>query len=85
MTRNDNGDYHDRDENSIQVQSTMLCTMKSELWERSSNTNSCLIVVELEALFTSQVRIMKYVMGTPDYPSGIPDMHIIHDLMISVS
>jgi hypothetical protein len=24
-------------------------------------------------------------MGTPDYPSGIPDMHTIHDPMISVS
>jgi hypothetical protein len=22
--------------------------------------------------------------GTPDYPTGIPDMHIIHDPMISV-
>jgi hypothetical protein len=34
--------------------------MKSELWERSSNTNSYLMVVELEALFASQVIIMKY-------------------------
>jgi hypothetical protein len=25
------------------------------------------------------------VVGTPDYPSGIPDMHTIHDPMISVS
>jgi hypothetical protein len=24
-------------------------------------------------------------LGTPDYPSGIPDMHTIHDPMISVS
>jgi hypothetical protein len=24
-------------------------------------------------------------VGTPDYPSGIPDMHTIHDPMISVS
>jgi hypothetical protein len=24
-------------------------------------------------------------VGTPDYPSGIPDMHKIHDPMISVS
>jgi hypothetical protein len=24
-------------------------------------------------------------VGTPDYPSGIPDMHPIHDPMISVS
>jgi hypothetical protein len=23
-------------------------------------------------------------VGTPDYPSGIPDMHTIHDSMISV-
>jgi hypothetical protein len=23
-------------------------------------------------------------VGTPDYPSGIPDMHTIHDPMISV-
>jgi hypothetical protein len=29
-------------------------------------------------------RIMAFV-GTPDYPSGIPDMHTIHDPMISVS
>jgi hypothetical protein len=25
------------------------------------------------------------IVGTPDYPSGIPDMHTIHDPMISVS
>jgi hypothetical protein len=25
------------------------------------------------------------VVGTPDYPSGIPDMHTIHDPMISMS
>jgi hypothetical protein len=24
-------------------------------------------------------------VGAPDYPSGIPDMHTIHDPMISVS
>jgi hypothetical protein len=34
--------------------------MKSELQELSSNTNSYLMVVELEMLFASQVRIMKY-------------------------
>jgi hypothetical protein len=27
----------------------------------------------------------RYFVGTPDYPSGIPDMHTIHDPMISVS
>jgi hypothetical protein len=26
-----------------------------------------------------------FPVGTPDYPSGIPDMHTIHDPMISVS
>jgi hypothetical protein len=56
----DNGDYHDHDDNSIHVQSTVLPTMKSELRELSSNTNSYLMVVELEALFASQVRIIKY-------------------------
>jgi hypothetical protein len=25
------------------------------------------------------------IVGTPDYLSGIPDMHTIHDPMISVS
>jgi hypothetical protein len=38
----------------------MLRTMKSKSWERSSNTNSCLMVVELETLLASQARIMKY-------------------------
>jgi hypothetical protein len=33
--------------------------MKSESWERSSNTNSCLMVVELEALLALQAKIMK--------------------------
>jgi hypothetical protein len=33
--------------------------MKPESWERSSNTNSYLIVVEIEALFASQATIMK--------------------------
>jgi hypothetical protein len=39
---------------------TMLHTMKSELWERSSNTNAYVMLVDLEALFALQVRIMKY-------------------------
>jgi hypothetical protein len=34
--------------------------MESELWERSSNTNAYVMLVELEALFASQVKIMKY-------------------------
>jgi hypothetical protein len=38
----------------------MLRTMKSKSWERSSNTNSYLMVVELETLLASQARIMKY-------------------------
>jgi hypothetical protein len=38
----------------------VLCTMKSKLRERFLNTNSYLMVVDLEALFASQVRIMKY-------------------------
>jgi hypothetical protein len=59
--KNDNGDYHESGDNSIKVHSTVLHTMKSELWEHSSNTNSYLMVVELEALFASQVRIMKYM------------------------
>jgi hypothetical protein len=57
---NDNSDYHDRGDNSIKVYCTVLHTTKSESWERSSNTNSCLMVVELEALLASQARIMKY-------------------------
>jgi hypothetical protein len=32
--------------------------MKSKLWERSSNTNSYLMVVELETLLASQAKIM---------------------------
>jgi hypothetical protein len=59
---------YDYGDNSIQVQSTMLRTMKSELLrtmkskllERSSNTNIYVMVVELEALFASQVIIMMY-------------------------
>jgi hypothetical protein len=58
VIRNDNS--HDRDDNSIKVYCTVLHTTKSESWERSSNTNSCLMVVELEALLASQARIMKY-------------------------
>jgi hypothetical protein len=38
----------------------MLCTMKSKSWEHSSNTNSCLMVAELETLLASQAIIMKY-------------------------
>jgi hypothetical protein len=57
---NDNSDYRDRGDNSIKVYCTMLHTTKFESWERSSNTNSCLMVVEVEALLASQVRIMKY-------------------------
>jgi hypothetical protein len=38
----------------------MLHTTKSESWEHSSNTNSSLMVVELEALLASQAKIMKY-------------------------
>jgi hypothetical protein len=60
VIKNDNGDYHDHGENSIKIHSTMLHTMKSELWEHFSNTNSCLMVVELEALYASQVKILKY-------------------------
>jgi hypothetical protein len=41
----------------IRVQSIMLHTMEFELREHSSNTNSYLMVVELEALLGSQVRI----------------------------
>jgi hypothetical protein len=61
VIKNDNGNYRDRGDNSIKVHGTMLHTMKSELWELSSNTNSYFMVVELEALFASQVSIMKYV------------------------
>jgi hypothetical protein len=38
----------------------MLHTMKSKSWESSSNTNSCLMVLELETLLASQDKIMKY-------------------------
>jgi hypothetical protein len=34
--------------------------MKSEIWGRSSNTNAYVMLVELDALFASQVRVMKY-------------------------
>jgi hypothetical protein len=57
--KNDNGDYRDHGGNSIQVQQ-VLHTTKSELRERSSNTNAYVMLVDLEALFASQVRIMKY-------------------------
>jgi hypothetical protein len=60
VIRNDNSDYRDRDDNSIKVYCTVLHTTKSESWEHSSNTNSCLMVGELEALLASQARIMKY-------------------------
>jgi hypothetical protein len=50
VIRNDNSDYHDRGDNYIKVYCTVLHITKSELWERSSNTNSCLMVVELKAL-----------------------------------
>jgi hypothetical protein len=34
----------------------------------------------------AQVRVTRFsIVGTPDYPSGIPDMHTIHDPMISAS
>jgi hypothetical protein len=60
VIKNDNSDYRDHGENSIKVYCTVLHTTKSEPWERSSNTNSCLMVVELEAFLASQARIMKY-------------------------
>jgi hypothetical protein len=60
VIRNDNSDYRDRAGNSIKVYFTVLHTTKSESWEGSLNTNSCLMVVELEALLASQSRIMKY-------------------------
>jgi hypothetical protein len=59
VRENDNGDYHDHRDNSVQVQSTMLHTMESGLRERFSNTNAYVMVVELKAHFASQVRIMK--------------------------
>jgi hypothetical protein len=60
VIKNDNSDYRDRGDNSIKVYCTMLHTMKSESWESSSKTNSCLMIVELETLFASQAKIMKY-------------------------
>jgi hypothetical protein len=60
LIKNDNSDYRDRGDNSKKFHSTTLHTKKSEFWECSSNTNSYLMVVELQALFASQVRIMKY-------------------------
>jgi hypothetical protein len=60
VIRNDNTDYRDYGDNSTKVYCTVLHTMKSESWERSSNTNSCLMIVELEALLASHARIMKY-------------------------
>jgi hypothetical protein len=60
VIKNDNSDYCDHGDNSIKVYCTVLHTMKSESWQRSSNTNPCLMVVELEALLASQARIMKY-------------------------
>jgi hypothetical protein len=59
MIKNDNGDYRDHCDISIEVQSTMLRTMGYELQECFSNTNAYVMAVELEALFASQVRIMK--------------------------
>jgi hypothetical protein len=60
VIRNDNSDYHDHGDNSIKIYCTVLHTTKSESWEHSSNTNSCLMVVELEALLALQARVMKY-------------------------
>jgi hypothetical protein len=59
VIKNDNSDYRDRSDNSIRVYCTLLYTTKSESSERSSNTNSCLMIVELEALLASHARIMK--------------------------
>jgi hypothetical protein len=42
MIKKDNGDYRDCGNNSLQVHCTVL--------QRSSNTNSYLMIVELEAL-----------------------------------
>jgi hypothetical protein len=62
--------------------------MKSELWERSSNTKSYLMVVELEALLASQVGIMKYELMDKFFSieleeniclkTHLVDMHRIH-------
>jgi hypothetical protein len=60
VIRNDNSDYRDRGDNFIKVYCTVLHTTKSKSWERALNTNSCFMVVELEALLASQARIMKY-------------------------
>jgi hypothetical protein len=58
--KNDNSYYCDHNGNSIKIYFIVLHTMKSESWEHSSNTNSYLMVVELEALLASQATIMKY-------------------------
>jgi hypothetical protein len=59
VTMNDNSDDHDHSDNSIKIYCIVLHTTKSESWERSSNTDSCLMVVELEALLALQAGIMK--------------------------
>ena len=60
MSENDNGDFHDLRSLSIEVQSTMLHSMESELRVRFSNTDAHEMVDGLKALFASRVRIMKY-------------------------
>jgi hypothetical protein len=55
----DNGDYCDRRDISIEVQSIMLRTMESELRKHFLNTNADVMLFELNALFALQYRIMK--------------------------
>jgi hypothetical protein len=47
-------------------------------------THKILMAHMLYAPLTFKICVA-HIVGTPDYPSGIPDMHTIHHPMISVS
>jgi hypothetical protein len=46
------------------------------------NFENCFMIFEKLFIY---INFFSWFVGTPDYPSGIPDMHTIHDPMISVS
>jgi hypothetical protein len=51
----------------------------------TQNLSKCRSQTAATLTVAGEAELLRCLVGTPDYPSGIPDMHTIHDPMISVS
>jgi hypothetical protein len=71
----------DRKEGTIKYQFPLKKGMENFPRRR----NKLLFDSILRANYELDASSLDITVGTPDYPSGIPDMHTIHDPMISVS